>query len=686
MNPKELCLIIQKAVAGQEILLPPGEYQGPLIIDKPLRLVGQGTYPEAVTIWTATGPAIIIRSHEVTLTNLGVILASPEARQRDVTVGYITGCKPKLVKVAIEGRLEDMGASHHSHGWDLPEVINFGELRANHPAKIQLIIEIPDAAKLHSELTGLRVLPSILSQKGRHNIELELSKDSLKIGTILAGQLVIQANNQRRAVWVIGRVVSEAEFARLPKAQLTVKPASLAWGKIGDWQKTQPKVIQLENSGSKAWQGQVTSKLAWLEVNPTTINCPANGKITLSAQLNQKIQALSPGIFQIEQALQLDGQNDHFFVAVQVEIGQPAIQVDNNFLKFTVDNANVIPRQIIYLSNTGHSAWQGTIRSKSWLQVTPENISCAPQSRTPINVMVNVAELKQGVKLLEDKHALEINGMGLLIPIQVNITINQVDFQLDFGELAPTSNSFPTRELRIPNASPWIVQGTVQAMVPWLGLSSNKFHCPARGEGVLTITLIQSEIQKLSVGSHVVANALLIEISGKRYQVQVQLKLNPHVKQISQPVVPIESLNDTLVSVKTTPLFTVKSGQPGNSSADQTAVSFAKTSPPMFLINPTQLDFKVVSKSKGQFTSQVVTFTNKTKKAWEGKVKSTVDWLEIEPTELKCAVGATITITVRLTNKVNELTRRAYMAPNGLVIAGMDKQEWWIKVSLTVEK
>jgi len=237
MTPKELHLIIQEAVTGQEILLPPGEYQGPLIIEKPLRLVGQGAYPEAVTIWTAVGPAIIIRSSEVTLTHLGVILASPEARQRDVTVGYAAGCKPKLVKVAIEGRLADMGALHHSQGWDLPEVIHLGELQENHPAKMQLMIEVPDTAKVQSELTGLRVLPNILSQKGRHSIELELTQNSLKRGTILAGQLVIQTNNQRRAVWVIGRVVSEIEFAL---SQLRVKPNNLAWKKIVSWEYHEP--------------------------------------------------------------------------------------------------------------------------------------------------------------------------------------------------------------------------------------------------------------------------------------------------------------------------------------------------------------------------------------------------------------------------------------------------------------
>ena len=61
----ELNDIISHAAPNSEVTLPSGEFEGPLVINKPLRVKGKST-----TIWAKKSPVIQITSGGVTIEDI----------------------------------------------------------------------------------------------------------------------------------------------------------------------------------------------------------------------------------------------------------------------------------------------------------------------------------------------------------------------------------------------------------------------------------------------------------------------------------------------------------------------------------------------------------------------------------------------------------------------------------------
>ena len=70
--------MIAQAAAGSSVALPSGEFEGPLIISKPLRLIGKNT-----TIWAKRSPVIEINSNGVSIENI-LCRGKHVRRDRDV--------------------------------------------------------------------------------------------------------------------------------------------------------------------------------------------------------------------------------------------------------------------------------------------------------------------------------------------------------------------------------------------------------------------------------------------------------------------------------------------------------------------------------------------------------------------------------------------------------------------------
>ena len=70
----ELQAQIDSIQQGQTLKLGPGEHRGPIVIQRPITIEGQG----AVTIWAAEGPVVSIRTDGVQMNKLNVEITSKD--------------------------------------------------------------------------------------------------------------------------------------------------------------------------------------------------------------------------------------------------------------------------------------------------------------------------------------------------------------------------------------------------------------------------------------------------------------------------------------------------------------------------------------------------------------------------------------------------------------------------------
>lgn len=125
---------IAAAPAGALIKISPGEYQGPLILDKPVTLVGNG---RSTVIWSGIGPTILVLSAGVRLVDLGLETtlsdAVPTVLHRQDTEPQLEQIYPAVV------RSQRMNTQH---------LIDLGDLIPGR--KIMLTFEVPLNQKINA--------------------------------------------------------------------------------------------------------------------------------------------------------------------------------------------------------------------------------------------------------------------------------------------------------------------------------------------------------------------------------------------------------------------------------------------------------------------------------------------------------------------------------------------------------
>jgi len=157
-QPRDLVLQdrIASAQSGAVIEIAPGEYQGPLILDKPVTLVGKG---RSTVIWSGIGPTILVFCAGVKLVNL---LLETTLLEAVPTVLFLGDTEPHLEQIypTLLGS-QRMNKQH---------LIDLGDLIPG--KKVTLTFEVPQSQKINaidfaqpSKL--LHILPA--ADRNRHN-------------------------------------------------------------------------------------------------------------------------------------------------------------------------------------------------------------------------------------------------------------------------------------------------------------------------------------------------------------------------------------------------------------------------------------------------------------------------------------------------------------------------------------
>ncbi len=206
-----------QAAAGGVVIVPPGEYEGPLVIDRPCTLDGSGA-----TLWAGSGPVLQIAAKGVSIQNLRVEVTGIQADREAQTAIKTSDPHTRLRDVAVCGCLE--GFAGEPGVWNLPSVISLGVFAAERQNTFSISLQVPAAAELECRIDKLSVNPSRLAAG---NNTVVLTTGELRDNTILYGELLVQSVVTRR-IYVSGKALKNAPCRRkafqIPEASILSRP------------------------------------------------------------------------------------------------------------------------------------------------------------------------------------------------------------------------------------------------------------------------------------------------------------------------------------------------------------------------------------------------------------------------------------------------------------------------------
>ncbi len=617
ITAQNLKRIVREAPTDAEIRIPPGEYEGPFVIDRPLRLIGNGDSSQAVTFWTRRGPAIIVRCSGVTFTSLSIEVTLPEARQTDATIWYQSGCRPDTQGAQIQGRIEEMGKSQKGNGWNLPNIIDLGNLRAKYPVSLPMVIQVPEAAQLRSDLKELIVQPAILPSGGEYPIYVSISRNQLEKDTLLAGQLVVECGGDTRSVWIIGQVLNDNKFK--PWITNDIILLSKSGRKIGC---STGLLVGKEQFQGEPGGDRLAEKQAYIFKEPS-------GVWSLIQPLPVKTPTILNG-----QSLDV-GQRRLLKGGETIEIGSLHLTVDTKKtrLPVTVDglvdfgklSSGHSKMAVIKVKNNNRvKKWQGTLRSTvPWIQVPTSQVDCLGNQTTQVTVELGsgISNLPLGEINYTGALILEGQKESWVISAKLNVDVEgglEVEpNKLDFGHVSDP-NLIAPQLLRVRNTGTSDWQGTVQVVAPWIRVDETSLHCPPGTETTLKVSLTD-EVANLSEGVNRIAEALKINGQGLSLTVPVEIYFD-------KPKVQLD-------------------------------------------VQPKEINWGQVGDWRGE-QAKTILLRNTGTKNWQGRVISKVDWIEVEPANITCAAQAQTSITIRLTEQFQNLSIGKQRVPAAIRIEG----------------
>jgi len=470
----------------------------------------------------------------------------------------------------------------------------------------------------------------------------------------VAAAVVIEGQQQR--------VVAAGQFHyKQPRAQIGLQPKILDWGKVTNWQAATPQTIQINNTGDKDWQGQVEVKVAWLDVRPAIVQCPAGGQATLTVQLNAEALQLPTFLQKVPAAVQLVGEDTTVAVLVRVKMEPPLIQLVPERVNIILADRNRLPRYFVQIHNQGAQPWSGVVTTPyRWLTVIPSVVTCSAGGSATVEIVLNetVNKTFRTPRVVEDlPDIIRIKGDSVQLALAGRLeirndfiasqsTILPAGLKVDFGTITDFSGGFPVREVRFVNLNPHLLQGTVRVNnLPWLEVTPTVVSCPSGQEVVLTVRLNQA-VSTIRAKRYDVDDAIILESNGQQQRVAVSMD--------------------------------IQRSQKSSSSKLATVLQ-------MLTFSPAFLDFGAVSKQSEDLPTCILELQNHSAIHWSGTVTSTLPWLEVAPPQVNCPPGGAVNITARLNQQALRLHPRPYAVSDAIELEGAD-QKYHVEVCVIVSR
>ncbi len=191
--------LIARAGAGETVQLPTGEFEGPVIINKPLRLTGRNT-----TLWAKNGAVLDINSNGVFIEDLRVEITEGTTCDVAVSSNFLTSVK----NVEILGSVRGFGSEDRP--FDVPRTIELGEFLSDAENTFLLEVNVPEKTEIVCNMREVTLSPSVLNA-GRNTIL--LSASGCSAGTLLYGEILFRSMFSRR-IYLTGKPSSTAALAQ----------------------------------------------------------------------------------------------------------------------------------------------------------------------------------------------------------------------------------------------------------------------------------------------------------------------------------------------------------------------------------------------------------------------------------------------------------------------------------------
>lgn len=191
--------IIANTPAGGTAALPAGEYEGPVVIDKPVTLRGNGA-----TVWAKHGSVIEVRSQGVTLEGLRVEITEGALSEPAITAKFPAGVRD----VEVLGTVSGFGAEDGECG--IPRALQLGELSPSEENSFRLTVDIPAPARIICTASGVRFEPQQLPA-GRTDVTLCVSGSGS--ASLVYSEILLESQFRRR-IYLSGRFTANAPAVR----------------------------------------------------------------------------------------------------------------------------------------------------------------------------------------------------------------------------------------------------------------------------------------------------------------------------------------------------------------------------------------------------------------------------------------------------------------------------------------
>lgn len=187
--------IIAATPDGGTAALPPGEFEGPVVIGRPVTLRGNNT-----TIWAKHGSVITVTSPNAALEGLRV-----EITEGDLSETAIEAlCPVRAADIEVLGSVKGFGGEDGIS--EIPRTIQLGELSADGENTFRMTVDIPAAARLVCNAAGIRFTPENIPA-GRSEVALTVTGSG---SPALVYTEILVESKLRRRIYLCGRFTAGA--------------------------------------------------------------------------------------------------------------------------------------------------------------------------------------------------------------------------------------------------------------------------------------------------------------------------------------------------------------------------------------------------------------------------------------------------------------------------------------------
>jgi len=491
---------LEQAKSNETISLPLlpkdfGEYQGPIILKKPVTLVGMG---EKTPILGRGCPAIIVLSKNVRLVNLE--LSDTLDPSEGVALLMDDRAEPNLENVQCSGKKVVMSKE---------QLIDMGYFLPQQKASSYLEIEVfgPTTLKCaDSTARWLQISPNSLPGAGKYLIQFSCNGTSLGPGVMAVGNVEIITGTDRNNLWVTVWVLPS-----LPPKLLTdqialrvTKGYSIRFadgfilgrnrfpGVSSANSIEERQAIILKEPGSNIW----TIFQPWKTSIPTTIN----------KQLISQGQRCTLQEGDILRAGNLE-------LKVEIYKGGGVYSVDRGTIEFGTISSTPAEQVFKLLYSSGGKDKPQIITTVPWIKVSSTNLEFKSGETKEVRVILTPDIMKFPIMKHRERSALLVQTKNEVISLDVTFELVATTIiprlssdHIDFGPVSDWKTCQST--LIIYNDGPQEWKPSIQVDCDWLDIEPGSLLLPP-GKNASVLVRCNAKIEKLTFPADLKASVKL---------------------------------------------------------------------------------------------------------------------------------------------------------------------------------